>query len=287
MKHKNMIKRFVIASFFFGFVAQGLIAENLITIASFNLRVFGVSKADKPAILSEIASIIRRYDLVAVQEIRDSSGTAVEKLLAAVNAKGTDYAMLVGPRLGRTASKEQYAYFYRIASLKPVGLSETWQDVDDSFEREPFLAMFKVINGKFDFTLADIHTKPEDAKREIALIPKVMIDGATLFREPDVLCLGDWNADGSYFDEDTYSSFFPSNKYLWIIPNSADTTIAVKSNTYDRMAASLSMEEDFSGSWGVLRFDEDPGFKELGLKPTDVSDHYPVWASFWADRDLE
>ncbi len=249
MINVNMIKRFFVAILLLGIAAQGLIAENQITIASFNLRVFGVSKAEKPAVLSEIASFIRRYDLVAVQEIRDSSGTAVEKLLAAVNSNGTNYAMLVGPRLGRTVSKEQYAYFYRTAAIEPVGLPETWQDVDDSFEREPFLAMFKVINGKFDFILADIHTKPEDAKQEISLIPKVINDGATLFKDPDVLCLGDWNADGK--------------------------------------AARISMQEDFSGNWGVLRFDEAAEFKATGLKPTDVSDHYPVWASFWTNRDTE
>ena len=149
MKCRNMIKRLLITIILLGATVQGLVAQNQITIASFNLRVFGVSKAEKPAVLSEIASIIRRFDLVAIQEIRDSSGTAAEKLLGVVNAEGGKYSMLVGPRLGRTTSKEQYAYFYRIASIEPVGLPATWQDVDDVFEREPFLAMFKVINAVF------------------------------------------------------------------------------------------------------------------------------------------
>jgi len=47
------------------------------------------------------------------------------------------------------------------------------------------------------------------------------------------------------------------------------------------MAASISMQEDYTGGLGVLRFDENPGFKASGLKPLDISDHYPVWANFY------
>jgi hypothetical protein len=111
--------------------------------------------------------------------------------------------------------------------------------------------MFKAKNGKFDFILADIHTKPDDATREIALIPKVMQDAVSHFKDPDILCLGDWNADGTYFNEESYQTFFPNLNYLWIIPNTADPTIAVKSNTYDRIAASISMQEDYTGDWVV------------------------------------
>jgi len=265
-----------------------LYAENQITIASFNLRVFGTTKADKPAVLDEIASIIRKFDIVAVQEIRDKSDTAANELLAVVNKNKTPhYEMLIGPRLGRTSSKEQYAFFYRTSTVIPIGSTETWNDSNDQFEREPFLAMFKTAEGTLDFVLIDIHTKPEDATHEICLLPKVMTDGATHFAEPDILCLGDWNADGSYFNETTYNTYFPSKDYLWIISNIADTTIASKSNTYDRMAASISMEEDWTGIWNVLRFDEYPAFTSSGLKALDISDHYPVWASFYVDRDTD
>jgi endonuclease/exonuclease/phosphatase family metal-dependent hydrolase len=264
------------------------IAQSEITIASFNLRVFGVTKADKPPVMDELASIIRRFDLVALQEIRDASGTAIEKLLVKVNdGSQEDYQMIVGPRLGRTSSKEQYAFFFRTSSIKPLATPFTWLDESDSFEREPLLTIFSTTAGSFDFILANIHTKPEDARNEISLLPKVLQDGKAYFQESDILCLGDWNADGSYFNEDTYQELFPGKDYLWIIPNSADTTIAAKSNTYDRMAASISMQEDFSGSWGVLRFDEDSGFLEKGLKPTDISDHYPVWATFYSDKDSD
>ena len=281
---KRLLTSVLILFLLCSFLAFG---QEKINIVSFNLRVFGQSKAEKEVVLNTIADIIRRFDIVAVQEIRDKEETAINKLLSTVNGTGNDYALVVGTRLGRTSSKEQYAFFYKTSSIEVEKEPITWQDSNDQFEREPFLVMFKVKNGTLDFILANIHTKPEDAAREIALLPAVMQYGASHFEEPDILCLGDWNADGSYYDEDTYQNLFSSQQYLWLIPNSADTTIAKQSNTYDRMAGTMAMQEDWTGAWGVYRFDEEAGFKEEGIKATDVSDHYPVWASFYIDNDTE
>jgi len=269
--------------FFFGFAFVS--SQETITIASFNLRVFGQSKAEKEVVLNTMADIISRFDIVAVQEIRDKEETAITKLLSVVNGTGNDYALVVGTRLGRTSSKEQYAFFYKTSSVEMEGEPVIWEDAQDQFEREPFIAMFKTNNGTFDFVLVNIHTKPEDATREISLLPDVMRYGVSHFIEPDILCLGDWNADGSYFDEDTYQNLFPNQQYLWLISNSADTTIAKQNNTYDRMAGTMAMQEDWTGKWGVYRFDEENGFKEKGINATEISDHYPVWAVFYSNRD--
>ena len=51
-----------------------------ITITSFNIQVFGISKAGKPEVMEIITDIITQFDIVAIQEIRDKSGTAIVKL---------------------------------------------------------------------------------------------------------------------------------------------------------------------------------------------------------------
>ena len=48
-----------------------------ITIASFNIQIFGQTKASKPEVMEILADIIRQYDLVAIQEIRDAAETAI------------------------------------------------------------------------------------------------------------------------------------------------------------------------------------------------------------------
>jgi endonuclease/exonuclease/phosphatase family metal-dependent hydrolase len=103
--------------------------------------------------------------------------------------------------------------------------------------------------------------------------------------EPDVICLGDFNADGLYFDETTYDSVLPAATYRWLFDNTLDTTVAPSANTYDRMVTLSATDEDFTGRAGVFRFDE---ALSLGsLSATDVSDHYPIWAEFWSGRDSD
>jgi deoxyribonuclease-1-like protein len=250
-----------------------------VLIGSFNLQVFGVTKAAKPGVLRLLAKIIRHYDVIAVQEIRDSSGTAVVELKEAVNADGARYEYLVGPRLGRTASKEQYAYFYNTATIAASAGAYTYNEGGvDTFEREPYIAHFSSTRGSFGFTLVDIHTKPEDAAAEIASLPAVITEAQAHTAEPNVICLGDFNADGAYYDESGYTATFPKATYTWLISNSLDTTTASSSNTYDRIVSLNACNADFSGNAGVYRYDT---VLELGdTTPPQVSDHYPVFAEF-------
>lgn len=257
-----------------------------VLIGSFNLQVFGVTKAGKPEVMAIIAQIIRHFDLIAVQEIRDASGTSVIDLKNAVNSTGVIYDYEIGPRVGRTSSKEQYAFFYNTATIVASSGAYTFDEGGtDTFEREPFIAHFKAKNGDFTFTLVDIHTKPEDATAEITFLPNVFSEARTHTAEADVICLGDFNADGSYFNESSYSSIFPSSTFDWLISNSLDTTQASSSNTYDRIVTYLASDEDFDGTAGVYRYDQ---VLSLGsTTPDQVSDHYPVYAEFWVGKDTD
>lgn len=98
---------------FFLLASFVLSSQEKISIASFNLGVFGPSKAESQSTLAAIASIVSQFDVVAVQEIRDKEALAIFQLLNAVNCTSDDYAVAFSPRLGRTSSKEQYAAFYR------------------------------------------------------------------------------------------------------------------------------------------------------------------------------
>jgi hypothetical protein len=66
-----------------------------ITIASWNIQVFGQSKASKPEVMRVISETISNYDIVAIQEIRDKSGTAIGDLERSVDALGIDQLSLL------------------------------------------------------------------------------------------------------------------------------------------------------------------------------------------------
>ncbi|WP_301662980.1 endonuclease/exonuclease/phosphatase family protein [Methanoculleus frigidifontis] len=190
-----------------------------VRIGAFNVQVFGETRAAKPEAMEVLARIVRTYDIVAVQEIRDGSGTALPALIDAVNAEGSRYACLEGPRLGRTSSKEQYVYLYDTRTTEPAGSAITYPEPDgfDPFHREPCIMPFRVTNGTFDAVLIVIHTDPDEATEETdALTNMVPIAGTTYRAEEDFIIMGDLNADGSCFDEDGASTLRHEDS-MWLI----------------------------------------------------------------------
>ncbi len=71
-----------------------------ITVASFNIQVFGVSKLGKPDVMDVLARVVRKFDVVAIQEIRSKDTTVLPKFVDLINADGSHYDYVIGPRLG-------------------------------------------------------------------------------------------------------------------------------------------------------------------------------------------
>jgi endonuclease/exonuclease/phosphatase family metal-dependent hydrolase len=256
-------------------------AENEITIGAFNIQVFGTSKAAKEDVMDVLAGVVREYDLIAIQEIRDASQTALPALVNRTNQDGSFYAAVVSERLGRTSSKEQYAFVYNTQTMMPDGAAHTYPEPagTDPFHREPFIARFSTTDGGFDAVYIVVHTDPDEAEDEIAALGDVVSYVREIYPgEDDIVVMGDLNADGSYFNESSDTPLHTPG-YYWLIPDEADTTVGTTPWTYDRIIITESMAGRFSGNAGVLRFDEH--YNLTGGESLAVSDHYPVYASFF------
>ena len=96
--------------------------------------------------------------------------------------------------------------------------------------------------------------------------------------------MGDLNADCDYFNDNSQSPL-RSSDYLWIINNSIDTTTKSTVCTYDRIILTSPAKDDFTGNSGVFRFDE--AYNLTYDMTVAVSDHYPVYAEFWNNRDTD
>jgi deoxyribonuclease-1-like protein len=261
--------------------------EEKLRIGAFNIQVFGTTKASKPEVMEVLGKIIRTYDVVAIQEIRDKTQTALPLLVERINSDGSQYDYVVSERLGRTTSKEQYAYIYNTQTVEIKRTPHTYPEPNetDPFHREPFIASFQALNGNFDVTLMVIHTDPDEATEEInALDAVVEYTQSTYPDEQDFIVMGDLNADCSYFDEDSTSTLSCSD-YYWCINNSVDTTTKTTDCTYDRIIITTSAVTDFTGDTGVFRFDSKYCLSTDETRA--VSDHYPVYAEFWSDRDTD
>lgn len=256
--------------------AQGA-PPRTIRIAAFNIQVFGTHKAGNPSVMTVLSRIAWEFDVLAVQEFRDETGRAPEIFLEWINRDArARYAMVAGPRLGRSDSKEQYVIYYRTNVVTFVD-SFTVSNRGNRFERPPLVARFAA--REFDFRLVVAHIKPEDAARELAALARVA-DQVVDSSERDVILLGDFNADCGYFNENDDRHPLRAPRFHWVIGNEART--AVRSGcTYDRIVLLEGTYgyEYVPNSARVFRFDSAFGIRR-GATVRAVSDHFPIFAEF-------
>jgi len=220
-----------------------------IKIATWNIQIFGKTKYNKPDVRAAIVDELQEYDIVAIQEIRDISESYFPKLMEEL----PEYNYVVSVRLGRTSSKEQYAFIYR----NGIQLIDSYvvEDPQDEFEREPFVGVFEVNN--YSINLMQIHTKPDDAEEEIDALLDLQVAQKQIW-------LGDFNADCSYYDETQ------EEPYNWIIPDFEDTTVKATNCTYDRIVVTDLVLPSVK-EYHINRLEEyNYSFQ------VQMSDHYPV-----------
>jgi deoxyribonuclease-1-like protein len=243
-----------------------------IRIATFNIQIFGQAKMAKPQVMGYIVDIVDDYDIVAIQEIRSLEQNVIPTLVAMLGPEHWDFR--ISARLGRTVSKEQYAYVYR---RDRVTMGPCWivDDPGDRLHREPFAC--EATAGRFDFLLLNIHTDPDEVETEINALDDVLV--AALAIEGDAILLGDLNASPSEFDE---LGELPG--ITWIVPDGIPTNTR-GTKTYDNLVFIGSEVREFTGQGGVLDF---PAVFGIDLEQAlAISDHLPVWAEFSTTADLD
>lgn len=220
-----------------------------IKIANWNLQIFGDTKASKPELMNTYTSIIDDYDIVFVQEIRDSDGSAFVNLCSML----TNYDCKVSSRAGRSTSKEQYGIIYK-KGIKVDEIKDYNPDAQDRWERPPIEVLFDIEGYKL--RVYNIHTKPEAVKSELASLESIVSTNG------NSIILGDLNADCDYYN--------PANTELdswnWVIGDQEDTTSSATDCTYDRIIIDADAYDEYSTS-GVFK---------TGITK-DISDHYLVW----------
>jgi len=75
-------------------------AAKQIIVGSFNIQSFGKTKMGKPAVVGALVDIARRFDILAIQELRDKDQSVIPDFLSHINQNGFSYAAAVGPRQG-------------------------------------------------------------------------------------------------------------------------------------------------------------------------------------------
>ena len=248
-----------------------------IRVASFNVQVFGESKVQNAPVMDILARVARNFDIVAVQEIRAKSQDIIPFYVDQINAAGRRYDYVIGERLGRSNSKEQYAFIFDTQSVEVDRLQlYTVADPDDLLHREPLVALFRVRGPPpehaFTFTLVNVHVDPDEVQQEMNVLDDVFLavrnDGRG---EDDIIILGDFNTDDRNLGE--------LGQVSGIVPVIAGMPTNTRgTNQYDNILFVSQATREFTGRGGVFDF-----MREYNLsldQALQVSDHLPVWAEF-------
>lgn len=227
--------------------------DNIISIACWNLQIFGKTKAANQTLINYYAEKLDDYDIFIVQEIRDKSGEAIQTLAS----EFPNYDYVLSQRAGQSSSKEQYAVFYN-PQVQLVSSYDYQTDYQEEMQRPPLKCTFN--SNNWTFTLYTIHTQPDNVDSELSILE-------TIIGEPtqDTIILGDLNADGSYYNEDDKNQF---TGWTWIVGDDVDTTVAASDNTYDRIFINDAAQNNYIS------------FDIMDEVSSSQSDHYLVCGFF-------
>ncbi len=284
--------------------------KSRLLVASWNVANLGEQKRRDPD-HELIAEIMRWFDLVAVQEIKENLG-GLEGIRAHLPKA---YKALYSDAAG---NNERMAFLYdsrKVGVLEEVGeialpVSEyprvKLEGVEQEFkgfDRSPYFAAFQ--SGKFKFNLASVHLyfgkfkNKQEAKRSMdrrALETYAVATWAADRRRSkhtpikDIIALGDFNLPKMEPDDPIYKAL--TRKGLLLPKHTSQVGSNLEGDMYyDQIGFFKEETVEFTGNINVFDFDGAvfPSLWDLDPKKFRsyvkyyLSDHRPIWCEFKID----
>lgn len=266
-----------------GFVSLHILLVSLfplvisdLRIGAFNVQTFGRAKYSNETLRNHLVEIVIKYDLILIQEIRDSSETAIFSFLSDCATRRPSLKMIVSPRLGRTSYKEQYAVIYDRDKLTVMKYT-VFNNPRDLFARPPITVHFLPSVSLPEFTLLGVHVDPDDVVQELDEVPAAWDYALSLGYPSRGFLLGDLNADCSYLSEKEFSNLQVTSdpNFTWLGDTHLDTTVSMTTECYyDRVVVcGEGLRGDALSPLAVDLFDTHMS-NDLAKR---ISDHYPVY----------
>lgn len=284
--------------------------HNLI-VGTWNIRIFsGIHPSwdenpDSPKrnlrALASIAEVIRRFDVVAIQEVgRDT--TALRLLLDGF--LGPNWGvMLSDVAIGSGRRTERLAYLYDRRRVMPSGLAgeivlppTDEGDPATQFDRTPYIVGFRA--GSESFALLTAHIKygdvPEDRIDEIRALARYTAEEirdrvtTEAAEEANLIVLGDFNIEKRIGDP-LFDAFCETGLVVPEPLRILRTTFGVDAKYYDQIAWFMGKFDLLGGARGGVIDFVDAVLPELSTSQMSfrISDHFPLWVEFYTDRSVE
>ena len=286
-------------------------AANNVLIATWNIRAFGnltnkweagkndSPQRDKQSLLC-IVEIIKSFDIIAVQEVKDN----IKCLRETMRLLGPDWSFLMTDvTKGGPGNGERLAFIFDARKIKLSGLAcelvipkEQLDNhiapdaLERQFARTPYAVSFRA--GNKTFVLLTLHIlygdDYEDRVPELKAIAGWMYDWAKKLKDwnHSLITLGDFNIDDK--DDVNYNAFVSRGLHIPGDYDNISRTIFTKVKYYDQIAwfkdsdLRPQITLDFRQG-GVYNF-KDHVLKNRNYTNSQISfrisDHMPLWAEF-------
>lgn len=250
--------------------------------------------------MSYLVEVIRRLDVVAIQEVRRNL-SAIRLL---VDWLGPDWGMIVTDvNAGSPGNLERLGFVFDRRRVKPSGLAgeivlPPTQEGNpiQQFARAPYAVGFTA--GEEHFVLVTTHIKYgrdlQGRRKEISAFAnyissemKNRIQSAYI-AEKNLIILGDFNIE-KRGDDPLFQAFISTGL---LVPHQLDhlrTTFGSEPKYYDQIAwFKDELDLPYNDQAGVIDY-AGAVFPELTLREMSyrVSDHLPLWVEFRLDRSNE
>lgn len=285
--------------------------DHNVLVGTWNLRAFSdvhphwtennASPKRNLRAMAVIAEIVRRFDIVAIQEVKRNT-RAIRMLLD--DFLGEHWGVLMSDvTAGDRGNSERLAYVYDRRRVKPSGLAGEivlpplpGGDPMEQFDRTPYIVGFHAADERFALLTTHIRygDVPEDRIAELrhlaAFTAEEIRDRARTdsAEEVNLIVLGDFNID-KRSGNPLFDAFVDTGLWVPEAIREANTTYGAEAKHYDQIAW---FRDDFTllseGRAGVVDF-TGAVFPELSLLSMSfrVSDHFPLWVEFLTDRSVE
>ncbi|KAL0588285.1 Deoxyribonuclease-1-like 1 [Plecturocebus cupreus] len=248
-------------------------------ICAFNAQRLTLAKVAREQVMDTLVRILARCDITVLQEVVDSSRSAIPLLLRELNRfdGSGPYSTLSSPQLGRSTYMETYVYFYRSHKTQVLSFY-VYNDKDDLFAREPFVAQFSLPSNVLpSLVLVPLHTTPKAVEKELNALYHVFLEVSQHWQTEDVILLGDFNADCASLTKKRLDKLELRMEpgFHWVIADGEDTTVRASTHcAYDRIV--LHGERCRSLLDTAAAFDFPTSFQLTEEEALNISDHYPV-----------
>lgn len=270
-----MIRKSFILVLLLFFLGNGILAQDVFTLVSWNIQHMGKSKDDRE--IEVMARSLKDADLVAIQEVVAGYGgsQAIARLAEALNRKGERWDYRISdPTSSTPQTREKYAFLWKSRRVKLLGRPGLEKSFEEEINREPYMARF-LVQG-VALSVISFHARPKQSQPEREI--KYFKFYPNIYPEANLIFLGDFNVPQKH------TVFNPLKKmgYLPALINQKTSLKRKFAENGQYLANPLDniffhQEELELVESGVIDFTR--GMEDLSTA-NGVSNHLPVFLSF-------